>query len=265
MARTAAQKPQVVILCGGQGMRLREKTESIPKPLVEIGGKPILWHIMGIYSAYRMREFIIALGYKGELVKEYFLKFFAINNDISIDLATGETTVHGGRQPNWKIHLIDTGLHTLTGGRIKRLERWLADDDTFMLTYGDGVADIDIDALLAFHRSHGRLATVTVVSPPARFGSVHCNGDQVTEFSEKPPSDGALINGGFFVLNRGVIEYIAGDATSWERDPLERLAREGELMAYRHAGFWQPMDTLRDKQFLEKVWGSGQAPWKVWE
>src|SRR6266849_1387172 len=256
---------KAVILAGGRGSRLAEETSLRPKPMIEIGGKPILWHIMRIYSAYDVNEFIIALGYRSEIIKEYFLNFFAFNNDISIDLATGKTMIYNGKQPNWKIHLVDTGLDTQTGGRVKRLEKWLESDDTFMLTYGDGVANVDIERLLAFHKSHGKLATVTTVTPPSRFGSVVFSGDQVSEFTEKPQTVSSMINGGFFVLNRGVMDYIDDDdSVSWEREPLERLALDGQLMGYRHEGFWQPMDTLRERMMLEKMWESGCAPWKVW-
>jgi glucose-1-phosphate cytidylyltransferase len=255
---------KAVILAGGMGSRLSEETTLRPKPMVEIGGKPMLWHIMNIYSCYGIDEFIIALGYRGEDIKEYFLNFYALNNDITLDLATGGTTIHGGRQPHWRIHLVDTGIHTQTGGRVKRLEKWLGDDPSFMMTYGDGVADIDLRALLRFHESHGRLATVTTVRPPARFGGLVFDGCRVAEFTEKPQTGEGWINGGFFVLNRGVLDYIAGDDTLWERDPMERLAADGELMAYRHEGFWQPMDTLRDRKLLEELWASGSAPWRLW-
>jgi glucose-1-phosphate cytidylyltransferase len=255
---------KAVILAGGMGSRLSEETSVRPKPMVEIGGKPILWHIMNIYAAHGVDEFIIALGYRGEVIKEYFLNFYALNNDVSIDLATGSTTIHDGRQPKWKVHLVDTGLHTQTGGRVKRLEAWLGNDPTFMLTYGDGLADVDISALARFHESHGRLATVTTVRPPARFGGLVFRGDCVSEFTEKPQAGEGWINGGFFVLDQRVLPYIAGDDTLWERAPLERLAQDGQLMAYRHTGFWQPMDTLRERRLLDDLWASGHAPWKVW-
>jgi len=255
---------KVVILAGGLGSRLAEETLLRPKPMVEIGGRPILWHILNIFGAHGLNDFVIALGYKAAVIKEYFLNFVAFNNDLTIDLATGKTTVHDGRLPDWKIQLVDTGLTTQTGGRIRRLREWLREEETFMLTYGDGVADVNIEHLLAFHRSHGKLATVTVVPPPGRFGSVTLDGERVAEFVEKPPSADGLINGGFFVLNRKVIDFIDGDSTRWEREPLERLAQAGELMAHRHHGFWQPMDTLREKELLEQLWNSGQAPWKVW-
>ena len=255
---------KAVILAGGFGTRLSEETVVRPKPMVEIGGKPILWHIMNIYAAYEVNEFIIAVGYKAEVIKEYFLNFYAINNDITIDLATGETIIHDGNQPNWKIHIVDTGLYTQTGGRLKRLQKWLRHDETFMFTYGDGVADIDIKALLKFHKSHGKLATVTTVRAPARFGRIVFKGDQIIEFYEKPQAAEGWINGGYFVLNQGVFDYIENDETVWERDPVERLARDGQLMGYRHYGFWSCMDTLKEKNFLEKLWNLGDAPWKVW-
>lgn len=255
---------KVVILAGGFGTRLSEETEVKPKPMVEIGGKPILWHIMNIYAAYGINEFVIALGYKGESIKEYFLNFYAINNNITIDLATGETTIHDGNQPSWKIHLVDTGLYTQTGGRLRRLKDWLDDDETFMFTYGDGVADINLQALLEFHKSHGKLATVTTVRSPARFGRIAFNGSQVTEFYEKPQTAEGWINGGYFVLHPKVIDYIENDETIWERRSVEQLARDGELMGYRHSGFWSCMDTLKEKNILEELWASDKAPWKIW-
>jgi glucose-1-phosphate cytidylyltransferase len=255
---------KAVILAGGLGSRLSEETGGRPKPMVEIGGKPILWHILNIFSCHGVNEFIIALGYRAEIVKEYFLNFYAVNNDISIDLASGENTVHNGNSPPWKLHLVDTGLTTQTGGRIRRIERWLGDDRVFMATYGDGVANVDVRALLRFHDSHGKLATVTTVRPPARFGQMVVDGERVREFSEKPQTGEGWINGGFFVLDRRVLDYIDGDDTLWEREPMERLAQDGELMAYRHEGFWQPMDTLREKRLLEELWVSGNAPWKTW-
>ncbi len=255
---------KAVILAGGFGTRLSEETTIRPKPMVEIGGKPILWHIMNIYAASNVTEFIIALGYKAEVVKEYFLNFYALNNDISIDLANGKTTIHDGKQPNWKIHLVDTGLYTQTGGRLKRLKKWLGVDETFLFTYGDGVADLDIEAVVKFHHSHGKLATVTTVRTPARFGRIAYEGDQIANFYEKPQSGEGWINGGFFVLNGKAIDYIEGDETPWEREPLEGLANDGQMMGYRHFGFWSCMDTLREKDYLEKLWASKKAPWKVW-
>jgi glucose-1-phosphate cytidylyltransferase len=232
--------------------------------MVEVGGRPMLWHIMNIYSAHGVNEFIVALGYKAEVIKEYFLHFYAFNNDISIDLEAGRTVIHDGRQPSWKIHLVDTGLYTETGGRLKRLAPWLGEDETFFFTYGDSVTDLDIRAVLAFHESHGKLATVTAVPPPARFGRITFLDDYVTEFNEKPSGGESAINGGYFVLNRRVLDYIDGDDTVWERSCLERLARDGELLGYRHQGFWSCMDTLREKHMLEEQWNSGRAPWKIW-
>ena len=254
---------KVVILAGGFGTRLSEETDHKPKPMVQIGGREVLWHIMKIYAHYGFEEFVIALGYKGESIKRYFLEYRLLNSSLTVSLATGDTTSHGGDCPDWTVHLVDTGLETMTGGRLKRLAKWLG-DDTFMLTYGDGVGDIDVGRLLAFHRGHGRLATVTAVRPPARFGGLEFSGDRVSRFTEKPQIGEGWINGGFFVLEPRVLDYIAGDDTMWEREPLERLAEEGELMAYRHESFWQSMDTLRDVRLLESLWRSNEAPWKVW-
>jgi glucose-1-phosphate cytidylyltransferase len=254
-----------IILAGGLGSRLSEETVVKPKPMVEIGGKPMLWHIMSIYGAHGVNDFIVALGYRGEVIKEYFLNFFALNNNLSVDLSTGRTIVHEGNQPGWRVDLIDTGLNTQTGGRVKRLNRWLGAEKTFMMTYGDGVADIDIRSLLKFHESHGKLATMTAVRPPARFGGMVLEANCVTEFTEKSQAGEGWINGGFFVLDRGIMDYISGDATLWEREPLERLAADRQLMAFHHEGFWQPMDTLREKRLLEDLWQSGRAPWKKWE
>jgi glucose-1-phosphate cytidylyltransferase len=257
---------KAVILAGGLGSRLSEETALRPKPMVEIGGKPILWHIMKTYACHGISEFIVALGYKGEVVKDYFLRFYAINNDLTIDLECGATTIHkNGHQTNWKVHLADTGLHTQTGGRLKRLDRWLEKDETFLFTYGDGVTDLNIQALLQFHRRHGKIATVTTVRSPARFGRIGFSGDQVTNFYEKPESGEGWINGGYFVLNRKAFDYIEGDDTIWEHGPVERLARDGQLMGYRHHGFWSCMDTLKEKNILEEFWNSGKAPWALWQ
>jgi glucose-1-phosphate cytidylyltransferase len=255
---------KAVILAGGFGSRLLEETATLPKPMVEIGGRPMLWHIMNIYVAGGIKEFILALGYRGEVIKRYFLNFHALNSDISIDLATGETVFRNGGRLDWKIHLVDTGLHTQTGGRLRRLRDWIGDDSEFMFTYGDGVADVDLKALLEFHRAHGKLATVTTVRSPARFGRITFDEDRIVEFFEKPMSGEGWINGGYFVLHPKVIDYIDGDETVWERDCVVRLAREGQLMGYRHYGFWSCMDTLKERNLLEDLWSSGQAPWRVW-
>jgi glucose-1-phosphate cytidylyltransferase len=251
-------------LAGGFGTRLSEETVLRPKPMVEIGGKPILWHIMSIYAAHGITEFVLALGYRGEMIKQYFLTFCTSNNDVSIELASGKTTIHGNNSPDWIVHMVDTGLLTQTGGRLKRLRRWVEDDEPFCFTYGDGVADIDITAVVAFHKSHGKLATVSSVRSPARFGRLAFDGDRVTQFFEKPESGEGWINGGFFVLSAGAIDYIEGDDTIWERDAVERLSRAGQLFAYRHYGFWSCMDTLKEKNYLEDLWKTGEAPWKVW-
>ncbi len=254
---------KVVILAGGLGTRLAEETRDKPKPMVEIGGRPILWHIMKIYGAAGLDHFILALGYRGDLIKSYFLDYYQLSNDITI-AGDGKIELHEGARDEWRIDLIDTGLDTQTGGRIKRLANRLH-DETFMLTYGDGVADVDVRKLLEFHRSHGKLATVTAVRPPARFGGLLFDGDLVVEFTEKPQIGEGWINGGFFVLEPGVLDYIDGDESYWEREPLERLAADGQLVAYRHEGFWQPMDTLRDVRLLESLWESGEVPWKMWQ
>ncbi len=254
---------KTVVLAGGLGTRLSEETTIRPKPMVEIGGRPILWHILSIYASHGFNEFIIACGYKGEFIKEYFCNFRYHNSDISIDMKTGSIALENNRTPNWRITLVDTGLETQTGGRIRRLAPWL-DDEPFMMTYGDGVGNIDIKALSAFHRGHKGLATVTAVRPPARFGGLSFDGDRISDFSEKPQIGEGWINGGFMVLDRKVLDYIDGDDVIFEKAPLERLARDSQLYAFRHEGFWQPMDTLREKHLLESMWQSGKAPWKTW-
>ena len=254
---------KVVILAGGLGTRLQEATAEKPKPMVEIGGLPILWHIMKIYSAYGFNEFVLALGYKSDVVKDFFLNYHHLRSSLSIQLRTGRVETHDVGPEDWLVHLVDTGSGTQTGGRIKRLARWL-DGETFMMTYGDGVANIDLRRVVDFHRRHGKLATVTAVRPPARFGGLNFSGDLVNVFSEKPQIGEGWINGGFFVLEPGVLEYIAGDETPWEYEPLERLAADGQLVAYRHDDFWQCMDTLRDVRLLEGLGQTGKAPWKVW-
>jgi glucose-1-phosphate cytidylyltransferase len=255
---------KTVILAGGMGTRLAEETEARPKPMVEIGGYPILWHILKHYGAHGFKEFFIALGYKGDLIKRFFLDYHGLSGSLAIDLASGRVLTHDRACEDWLVHLMDTGLLTNSGGRLKRLEPWLK-DGTFMITYGDGVADVDLPALLRFHRRHGRLATVTAVRPPARFGGLVFDGDLVVQFTEKPQIGEGWINGGFLVLEPGVFRYLAGDDSSLELDALERLAADGQLAAYRHDRFWQCMDTLRDKRLLERLWQEGKAPWKVWQ
>jgi len=254
---------QVVLLAGGKGTRLMEETGLRPKPMVEIGGKPILWHIMRIFAHHGHEDFLVACGYKGDQIKEYFHNFVAHNHDWIVNLADGSRQLLSTGPIDWRVGVVDTGLETMTGGRLLRLRRWL-EDETFMVTYGDGVGDVDITALLEFHRSHGRVATVTAVRPPSRFGSLQLEGERVSRFLEKPQTDEGWINGGFFVFEPAIFELLEDDQTILERAPLEELARRGELMAYRHEGFWQPMDTLREKQRLEELWTSGKAPWKVW-
>lgn len=251
---------KVVILAGGLGTRLAEETTLRPKPMVEIGGKPILWHIMNGYAHHGFDDFVVACGYRGEVIKDYFRHLYFQSADLMINLTDGTFQALNAQGPRWKVAVVDTGQDTMTGGRLLRLRRWL-EDDTFMVTYGDGVGNVDVAALLAFHREHGRLATVTAVRPPARFGGLVFEGDRVREFSEKPQAAEGWINGGFFVFEPGVLDYLDDDATILERAPLERLACDGELMAWRHAGFWQPMDTLRERQLLEQLWASGNAPW----
>jgi glucose-1-phosphate cytidylyltransferase len=258
---------KVAILAGGVGSRLSEETVVKPKPMVEIGGLPILWHIMMHYAHYDFNQFVIALGYKGEVIKKYMVDYASLNSNLTVNLKTGSVAMNGGAKPDWQVELIDTGMSTMTGGRIKRLAPFL-DGGTFMMTWGDGVSDVDLHALLEFHRSHGKLCTLTAVRPPARFGHLEFNGPQKNEiatFSEKPQTAEGWINGAFFVCEPGVFDYIPGDETMWEREPLEGLARDGQLMAYKHESFWQCMDTLRDKVRLEELWTTGDAPWKIWE
>jgi glucose-1-phosphate cytidylyltransferase len=255
---------KTVILAGGVGSRLSEETQVRPKPMVEIGGKPILWHIMKIYAAHGLKDFIVCLGFRGYVIKEYFANYCLHLSDVTFDLGRNEIKIHEQRAEDWRVTLVDTGAETMTGGRIKRVADHIK-ENSFCMTYGDGLADVDISQLLQFHRQHGRLATVTAIQPPGRFGALRLCGDQVEGFQEKPLGEGGWINGGFFVLNRDVIHLIEGDRTLWEQEPLETLAAQGELAAYRHEGFWQPMDTLRDKNHLESLWASDQAPWKIWE
>ncbi len=254
---------KLVILAGGLGTRLSEETSSRPKPMVEIGGQPILWHIMKIYSAYGINDFIICLGYKGYYIREYFANYFLHMTDVTIDIGRNAVEVHRSRAEQWRVTLVDTGADTMTGGRVKRVREHIG-DETFCLTYGDGVADVNITELIAFHDKHGLDATVTAVRPPGRFGALDIDGDNVSGFVEKPLGDGSWINGGFFVLSPKCIDRIADDRTTWEQEPLVGLARDGQLNAYRHEGFWQPMDTLRDKRYLDDLWESGKAKWKVW-
>jgi len=255
---------KTVMLAGGLGTRLSEATGARPKPMVEIGGMPILWHIMKIYGAAGLNEFVLALGYKADVIKAFILDHSRLGRDLTVDLGQGTVQVHGDEPEEWIVHLIDTGAATQTGGRIKRLEPWLR-DGTFMLTYGDGVAGLDLAELLACHRAHGRIATVTAVRPPARFGALELDGNQVVRFSEKPQVGEGWINGGFFVLEPGVFDYLGGDDLIFEHEVLERLARDGQLAAYRHEGFWQCMDTMRDVRHLNALWAEGRAPWMVWE
>lgn len=255
---------KTVILAGGFGTRIGEETHLRPKPMVEIGGKPILWHILKTYSASGINDFIICLGYKGYMIKEYFANYVLHNSDVTFDMEKKTMEVHRGSVEPWKVTLVETGEHTMTGGRIKRVKPYL-DNDTFLLTYGDGIADMDIRALIDFHKKHGRLATITAVQPPGRFGALRINvKDSVLSFEEKPAEESGYINGGFFALEPAIFDYIKDDSTSWESEPLEELASNDQLMAYRHPGFWQPMDTMRDKDRLEKLWQSGKPPWKVW-
>lgn len=255
---------KAVILAGGLGTRISEETHLKPKPMIDIGGKPILWHIMKMYSAHGVNDFVICCGYKGYLIKEYFANYFLHMSDVTFDMSTNQMEVHQRHAERWRVTLIDTGENTLTGGRLKRVDRYVRADEMFCFTYGDGMSDVDITASIAFHRRHGKLATLTAVQPPGRYGAIERRNDQVTAFTEKPRGDGGLINGGFFVLSPKVLELIPGDETSWESTPLLQLAAMGQLMAFEHRGFWQPMDTLRDKNVLEELWTSGKAPWKTW-
>ena len=255
---------KAVILAGGFGTRISEESASRPKPMIEIGGRPILWHIMKIYSAHGINEFVICCGYKGYLIKEYFANYFLHMSDVTFDLSNNEMEVHRKNAESWKVTLVDTGEATQTGGRLKRIRKYI-DDDDFCMTYGDGVGDVNIEASIAFHKSHGRLATMTAVQPPGRFGALELDGGTVKHFLEKPHGDGGWINGGFFVLSPKVLDMIEGDLILWEKEPLEGLASEDQLRAFFHKGFWQPMDTLRDKQALEDAWAAGRAAWKVWQ
>ncbi len=256
---------KAVILAGGLGTRISEETHLKPKPMIEIGGKPILWHIMKIYSAHGINDFIVCCGYKGYLIKEYFANYFMHMSDVTFDMVKNEMQVHQQHAEPWRVTLVDTGEDTMTGGRLKRVANYLQEEEAFCFTYGDGVADLDITRQIAFHRQHGRLATVTAVQPPGRYGALNMEGDTVHGFIEKPKGDGGWINGGFFVLSPQCLDYIGGDMTSWEVEPLSKIAEKGELMAFEHDGFWQPMDTLREKNLLEELWQSGKAPWKTWK
>lgn len=255
---------KAVILAGGLGTRLSEETELKPKPMVEIGGKPILWHIMKLYSAHGINDFVICCGYKGYVIKEYFANYFLHMSDVTFDMRYNQMTVHDMRAESWKVTLIDTGENSMTGGRLKRVAEHVKNEEAFCFTYGDGVSDVDITQTIEFHRRHGKLATLTATLPPGRFGALDIADQQVKSFQEKPKGDGALINGGFFVLSPKVIDYIENDVTVWEQHPLKQLADDGQLMSYEHTGFWQPMDTLRDKILLQQLWESGKAPWKIW-
>ena len=253
-----------VVLAGGLGTRISEETHLKPKPMVEIGGHPILWHIMKLYSTHGVHDFIICCGYKGYVIKEYFANYFLHMSDVTFDMSKNTMEVHQRKAEPWKVTLVDTGDDTMTGGRLKRVSEYIKNDNAFCFTYGDGVSDVDISAAIQFHQTHGKSATVTAVQPPGRYGALEQSGDQVTSFVEKPRGDGGLINGGFFVLSPKCLDLIEGDQTSWEGAPLTQLARTNEMMAFEHKGFWQPMDTLRDKNLLEDLWNSGKAPWKNW-
>ncbi|MBR7633459.1 glucose-1-phosphate cytidylyltransferase [Janthinobacterium lividum] len=254
---------KAVILAGGLGTRISEETSTKPKPMVEIGGKPILWHIMKSYSAHGVNDFVICCGYKGYVIKEYFANYFLHTSDVTFDMQNNEMVVHARSAEPWKVTLVDTGDETLTGGRLKRVRQYVQDEDSFCFTYGDGVSDVNITELINFHKSHGKLATLTATQPPGRFGAINFDGVEVNSFQEKPQGDGAWINGGFFVLSPKAIDYIDDDTTTWEKKPMEQLAKDGQLNAFFHKGFWQPMDTLRDKVHLEELWQTGKAPWKM--
>jgi glucose-1-phosphate cytidylyltransferase len=254
---------KAIILAGGLGTRISEESHLKPKPMIEIGGKPILWHIMKLYSAASIHDFVICLGYRGYIIKEYFANYFLHMSDVTFDMVNNKMEVHQNNAEPWRVTLVDTGEDTMTGGRLKNAAAYVGDED-FCFTYGDGVSDLDIGKLIAFHRKNKTLATVTAVQPPGRFGALNLKGDLITSFEEKPKGDGGWINGGFFVLSPKVIDYVAGSSTVWEREPMERLAHEGNLAAYLHKGFWHAMDTLRDKNYLEELWTSGRAPWKKW-
>jgi len=255
---------KAVILAGGLGTRISEETNNRPKPMIEIGGKPILWHIMKIYSAHGVNDFVVCCGYKGYMIKEYFANYFLHMSDVTFDMSKNSMEVHQRSAEPWRVTLIDTGENTMTGGRLKRVASHVQDDEAFCFTYGDGVSDVNITDLVAFHKAQKVKATLTATFPPGRFGALDFDGHKVHSFKEKPKGDGGMINGGFFVLSPDVLKYIDGDASIWERAPLEKLAEEGQLAAYQHSGFWQPMDTLRDKIYLEELWSAGNAPWKVW-
>ncbi|HJW53763.1 MAG TPA: glucose-1-phosphate cytidylyltransferase [Burkholderiaceae bacterium] len=255
---------KAVILAGGLGTRISEETHLKPKPMIEIGGRPILWHIMKMYSAHNVNEFVICCGYKGYIIKEYFANYFLHMSDVTFDMASNRMEVHEKHAEPWRVTLVDTGDDSMTGGRLKRVAEYVKNEEAFCFTYGDGVSDVDLTAAIAFHKSHGKMATVTAVQPPGRYGALTREGNLVQGFTEKPRGDGGLINGGFFILSPRCLDRIAGDGTSWEAEPLTTLAADGELMAFEHAGFWQPMDTLREKNMLEDLWVSGKAPWKVW-
>lgn len=254
---------KAVILAGGLGTRISEESVLKPKPMIEVGGKPILWHIMKMYAAHGVNEFVICCGYKGYVIKEYFANYFIHNSDITFDVKNNKMEIHQNSAEPWKVTVVDTGEETMTGGRLKRVARYVQNED-FCFTYGDGVSDVNIKATIEFHKAHGKLSTITAVQPPGRYGALKMAGSKVESFMEKPKGDGGFINGGFFVLNSKVIEYIKEDATIWEKEPMEKLAADGQMQAYTHEGFWQPMDTLRDKKHLEELWNTGKAPWKIW-